>query len=138
MTTDINYEPMTEEEALGLLPTGEYPATIMKAENKYGRKDPSKSYVVLTVNIRGIKIEKEIIVWCALAYILKHASDATGNSEKYQNKTLKLSDFVGKSCNVKVRVKEGDERYPNPKNEIWDFVKPQSQESLPFDDVVLF
>jgi len=136
--TDIDYEPLTEEEALGLLPKGEYPAIIIKAENKYGRKDPSKSYVVLTVDVKG----NHLTTWCALPYMLKHAADSTGNSEKYQSKQLNLSDFVNKKCNVKIKVQEGTEQYPTPKNVIWDFVAPkrgdENQETIEFNDSVPF
>lgn len=136
--TDIDYEPLTEEEALGLFPKGEYYATISEASSLPSRKDPSKKYVVFKLNVESEKQHKELTVWCFMPFMLRHAAYSTGNGDKYEDKSLKLSDFVGKACNVKIRVKEGDEQYPNPKNEIWDFVKPKAQESLPFDDVVPF
>jgi hypothetical protein len=139
MTTDIDYEPLTEEEALGLFPKGEYEAVILESKSQSGRKDPSKSFVVLKLEVTSDKQKKEMTVWCFMPFMLKHASEATGNTEKYQNKTLKLSDFVGKRCKVKIRVKEGNDQYPSPKNEIYDFVSTKNQsESLPFNDEVPF
>jgi hypothetical protein len=134
---------MSEEEALGLLPKGEYPAVIIEAQNRVGKADPSKTYVVITVSIKSIKKEKEIEVYCTLPYMLKHAADSTGNTEKYDNRTLKLSDFVGKSCNVKVKIQEATEKFPIPKNAVWDFVQPKAhrfvcRETLTFDDSVPF
>lgn len=140
-TSDIDYEPMSEEEALGLLPKGEYPATIMSSEKKYG-KDQSKSYVVFTVSIHGVTKNQDLTVWCFMPFMLKHAAESTGNGDKYMNKSLKLSDFLGKTCNVKVKIKPGNEDYPNPKNVIWDFVahkpKDDKQSILEFNDEVPF
>ncbi|TAL08149.1 MAG: hypothetical protein EPO02_13665 [Nitrospirae bacterium] len=138
MSTDIDYEPLTEEEALGLFPKGEYYATILEASKKPGKKDPSITYVIFKLNVESDKQHKEMTVYCFKPFMLRHAAYATDNGDKYESKTLTLSDFVGKSLNVKISVKEGDEKYPNPKNEIWDFVKSKAQENLPFDDVIPF
>ena len=131
MSTDIDYEPMSEEEALGLLPKGDYEATITAAENKYSQA--GKKHVVLTLEARGV----ELNTWCTFPFMLKHAAESIGLGENYQNKTLRLSDFPGKKLIIRVNVKEGSEQYPRPKNVVFDF-KPFKQQSLPFDDVVPF
>lgn len=129
--SDIDYEPMTEEESLGLLPKGDYEATFMSSENKNSKE--GKKYVVFTLNVKG----NEITTWCTFPFMLRHAAIAIGLEEQYQNKTLKLSDFPGKKCIVRVSVKEGNEQYPRPKNQIFDFLLLK-QEELPFDDSVPF
>ncbi len=137
--TYIQYDVLTEEEALGLLPKGNYPATIKFAETKISSKDPSKSYVVLTVVVHD-KRDHEFKTWCALPYMLKHAADSTGNEEKYKTKQLKLSDFSNKKCIARVKIQEGTDKYPTTKNVIWDFLKPETNQvnQIPFDDAVPF
>ncbi len=131
MSTDIDYEPLTEEEALGLLPKGDYEATITSAENKTSRA--GDKYVVFTLEARGV----ELTTWCTLPFMIKHAAESIGLGENYKNKTLKLSDFPGKKLVIRVVVKEGDEKYPRPKNAVFDFL-PSKQENLPFNDEVPF
>jgi hypothetical protein len=131
MSTDIDYEPMSEEEALGLLPKGDYEATITAAENKHSKE--GKKYVVFTLEARGV----ELTTWCTFPFMLKHAAESIGLGGNYENKTLRLSDFPGKKLVIRVNVKEGNEQYPRPKNVVFDF-KALKQENLPFDDAVPF
>ena len=131
MSTDIDYEPLTEEEALGLLPKGDYEATITSAENKHSKE--GKKYVVFTLEARGVELQ----TWCTFPFMLKHAAEAIGCGDKYENKSLRLADFPGKKLVIRVNVKEGNEQYPRPKNVVFDF-KALKKESLPFDDVVTF
>lgn len=129
--SDIDYEPMSEEEALGLLPKGDYEATITAAENKHSKE--GKKYVVFTLESRGV----ELTTWCTFPFMLKHAAEAIGLGENYENKTLRLADFPGKKLVIRVNVKEGNEQYPRPKNVVFDF-KALKQESLPFNDDIGF
>jgi hypothetical protein len=131
MSTDIDYEPMSEEEALGLLPKGDYEATITSAENKHSKE--GKKYVVFTLESRGV----ELTTWCTFPFMLKHAAESIGLGENYENKTLRLADFPGKKLVIRVNVKEGNEQYPRPKNVVFDF-KALKQDSLPFNDDIGF
>lgn len=136
MSSEFDYEVLTEEEALGLLPKGDYDAVITKAESRKGSKDPSKNYLVLTVKVKNTFMT----TWCALPYMVKHAAESTGNEEKYKNKSLKLSDFIDKKCTVRLKIKPGTDQYPTPKNVVSDFLskKENKDQNQDFNDDVPF
>jgi len=119
-----SYEPVTEEEALNLLPDGEYEGWIRVVETKNGTKPHTKdkTYVVLTVDVYDANGKPRTqTCWCALPHLLRHACDSTGHLSEYENKTLILSDhLLGQALNVVIGTQDAKDGY-NAKNYIKDF-----------------
>lgn len=121
----LDHVPYTEEEALGLIEPGIYPAYIEKVEIK--QSNSGNRFFVATVNVTDSnKSHKVFSVWLALKHMLKHAYDSAGLEDKFKQSKLSTKDLEGKKVMVKVKLKPGNELYPNPKNEIVDFIKPEN------------
>lgn len=119
----LDHTPLTEEEALGILPDGDYKGFIKKIEVRQGKKDPNKSYFVANVDVFNKKGKSvTIVTWLALDYMVKHMYDACGIPEKYNKSRLSNKDCEGKTVTVKVKIQKGNDQYPTPKNVIFDFL----------------
>jgi len=120
----LDHVPLTEEEALGLLPKGTYEGYIRKVEIKPGKKDPNARYFVASVEIfppNGKLVT--LNTWLVLPYLLKHMYDACGKEEQYKTNRLSTKDCEGFNVSVRVGKQEGTEQYPQPKNVVQDFMK---------------
>lgn len=118
----LDHIPLSEEEALGLFSDGDYPAFIEKMEIKVS-KAGNKCFVATITLSDPVKSQKRTITkWFGLPHILKHAYDATNQSDKYLSNKLSTKDLEGKRLIARVKVLEGNAQYPQPKNEIYDFV----------------
>lgn len=127
----MQHTPMTEEEALGLLPAGNYEGHIRCVEVKKGRKDPSKSYFVATVDVYDSDGRPvSLITWLALPSLLKHMYDAAGQEDKYKETTLSTKDCEGANVVVKIKVTIPTDDYPTPRNQVVDFLKPKASVSV--------
>lgn len=118
----LNFKPVTEEKALGLLPAGEYSFTVMHAENATSKK--GNQMIKLSLEIydnNGLARYVTDYLMEALAYKLRHFCDTTGLEEKYQQGQFDASDCIGKSGQCKLKV-EKTEDYA-PKNAVQDYVK---------------
>ena len=135
----IDYEPVTELEALGIIEKGKYKGWIKNSESRPGKKDPSKKIVVLTIDVYDKNNKPNTMyLWCGLKHLLLHAAKSTGNLDKYEGKKLKHSDLIDKEVLVDIDIQEGTEQYPRPRNVIVDLL-PISDKSKPdFDDPISF
>lgn len=138
----LDHEPMSEEDALGLLQDGEYKSYIRSIDIKScgpNSKNPGKKYFMATVDITdGNGRNHTIYANCIFDYLLKHLYDSTGNQEKYKNKRLSTKDCQDKWVISKVKFKKGDDKYPKSKNEIIDFLPLKEIENSNFDDPIPF
>lgn len=135
----IDHVAMTEEEALGLLPAGEYPAVFEKIEVKQAKD--GKSYFVAKVNVYDpiSGIQKTITQWLVFPHLLRHAYIAAGLDHEYGQPKLSTRDLESKKVIAKIRVKQGTDEYPQPKNEIQDFLAPKNNVvSDIFNDEIAF
>lgn len=141
-----DYEVYTEEDVLNLLPKGEYEAWIRDVSLKQGRNDPSKTYVILTVDVYDKNGRPHsIFQGCYFKHMLRHACSATGCLDKYESKTLLLEDDLkGKEVIAVVDIQEAQNGYKS-KNIIKDFksTKNKDQDPIPvpekgFDDEISF
>jgi|GEM_PF-4009062 len=135
----LDHNPLSEMDALGLLPDGDYKAYIKKVEIKTTgsfSKNPGKKYFMATLDVYGENNRVHtLFANCVLDYMLKHMYDASGKTEKYNEKKLSVNDCVDSMVTVKVKIREGNEKYPKPKNEIWDFLPCKDEDlndQLPF------
>ena len=120
-----DYDALTEEQALNLLPKGEYTAWIREVETKNGSQPHTKdkTYIVLTVDVydKNERPLTAIICWCALPHLLRHLCDAVGHLSEYENKTLILQDhLLRKEVIAVVGIQKAKDGY-NEKNIIQDF-----------------
>lgn len=117
-----DYEALTEEQALGLIPEGEYPSWIREVEVK--KTKAGASCIVLTVDVYDTNGRPHTItVWCALPHLLRHACASTGHLEDYDNKTLILEDHLkGQEVIAVVKTQEATEKY-KARSVITDFKK---------------
>lgn len=140
----LDHIPLSEEEALGLFAAGDYPATFEKVEIKTS-KAGNRCFVATIKLSDPAKSSTHIVTtWFGLPYLIKHAYESAGLSDKYNSSKLSTSDLVGKKVMAKVKISKITEQYPVPKNEIWDFVvspdqhkfhldiEPPFNESIPF------
>jgi hypothetical protein len=134
----LDHTPLTEEEALGLLKAGNYPCYIDKVEIKTAKN--GNKHFVATILVHDIEKNdtKTMITWFFMPYILKHAYDAANLSEKYQQNKLSNKDLEGKELIAKVRIKKGNDDYPQPRNEIYDFVVNNSSSKIEIKEEVQF
>jgi hypothetical protein len=118
----LDHIPLSEEDALGLYTAGEYPAVIEKMEIKVSKAGNKTFVATIKVSNPAKFSHRTITTWFGLPYLLKHAYDATGQSEKYQSNKLSTKDLEGKKLMAKVKVSKSTPEYPQPQNVIWDFV----------------
>ncbi len=133
----IKHEPLSEDDASGLLPKGDYPGIIRLIEIKSGKKDPNKKYFVATVDVwdeTGRPVS--LVTWLALPALLKHMYDAAGQSDKYQNSTLSTKDCEGAKVICRIKISKPTEDYPTPQNRIWDFVKPKASGQMTSEQLI--
>jgi hypothetical protein len=139
-----DYEVLTEDQAMNLLPKGKYEGFIIEIEVKPGRKDPNKQYVIVTVDVydpEGNGIPHQVIQGCYFKHMLRHLCIACSCLDKYESKTLSLEDLINKTVVVSLDVQEAQNGYL-AKNVINDFElmpeKIDKEPNLPFDDEIKF
>ncbi len=142
MTYFTDYDVLSEEQALNLLPKGDYTSWIRDVAVKPGSKDPSKTYIVLTVDVYDKEgMPHSIFVWCYFPHMLRHACQAAGCLDKYESKTLILDqDLKGKEVIACVSQQKAKDGYP-ARNSVTDFKavpKTSSAASDAFNDAVPF
>ncbi len=140
----LDHIPLTEEEALGLFVKGDYPAVFQKVEVKTSKTGNRRFVADIELQNHSNGTTRIVTTWFNLPYLLKHAYEAAGMSDKYQSDKLSTKDLEGKKVIARVKVKEGNDQYPQPKNEIYDFVvtpgldKTPVQNTPEFDDLIPF
>lgn len=117
--------PKSENEikSANLLPAGVYDAEIGTAEDKVSAAGNEMIKLDVTVFDKG---GKQYFIYDylldAMAFKVRHAADACGLLDKYESGQLLADDFIGKSCQVKIKVDiSKDVKYPD-KNAIVDYI----------------
>lgn len=142
----LDHIPLSEEEVLGLFPKGDYPAIIEKVEVKTSQAGNRCFVGTIEIMNNSTGQTRKVTTWFGLPYLLKHAYDSAGLSSKYESAKLSNKDLEGKHVIARVKIKEGNDKYPQPKNEIYDFIVNaqnmigmKSTEIIPdFDDKIPF
>lgn len=134
----IEHTPMSEDEVLGMLPEGEYPALIKNITVRTGRKDPSKKYFVAEVEVDHKDKTFILQTWLALPFLLKHLYDSTGNGEKYKEKKLYAKDCIGCKTVVRIKKQAATDKFP-ARHVVADFLtKPTENTELELNDDIPF
>lgn len=136
MERNMKFNPKTENEikAANLLPAGIYDAEIGTAEDKTSAAGNEMIKLDVTVFDKGGG--KHFIfdyLLEAMAYKLRHASEACGLLDKYAKGTLEADDFINKTCKVKLKIDISKDAKYSDKNVIVDYIvneKPQEKKSL--------
>lgn len=118
----FNFKPVSEEEALGLLPVGEYDFSVKHAENATSKK--GNPMIKLLLEIYDTHGKSRLItdyLMEALAYKLRHFCYATGLESKYEAGSFDAADCIGKSGKCKIKIEESDGYAP--KNAAQDYIK---------------
>jgi hypothetical protein len=143
----MDFTPKTEEEIseAGLLPKGEYPFEVIKAEDKKSKNGNAMIELSLCVFQPDGETRKVVdYLLSKVAYKLRHFCDSVGLLPQYQGGTLQAEDCVGRTGNCKIEIKPADS-YP-AKNEVKDYItrdaKPlgntQEKEEVEDDDIPNF
>lgn len=127
----MNFNPKAEEDCrkpFEPIPKGEYSFEVLDSQDKVSSKGNDMIEVLL-----GIWNSEKIIcrifdyLLPSMEAKLRHACDACGLLDKYQQGSLSASDFMGRSGTVKIRIKAATQQYP-AKNEVEDYVcRPAKQ-----------
>lgn len=126
----MKFKPCTEEEALNLLPDGEYEFLVKKAEDKVSKN--LNDMILLHISIWDKSGKEHFIkdyLMEAIAYKIKHFCEAVGLTAEYEAGEFDArhcENLTGK-CKVIIEQQK-DTAYP-PKNVIKDYI-PESKASL--------
>ena len=124
----LDHQPLTEEQALGLLEKGDYEAWVRIVEIKTAQS--GVKYFVFTMDVYDKNGNPHTIIdWMTLPYKIKHFYEATGMEDKYQSYKLNPADCVGKNVGVRIGIQKASEKNPRTRNQIYDYIK------LKHDDV---
>jgi hypothetical protein len=119
---------------MNLWPKGEYPFSIVAAEQKTSKK--GNEMIVLSVQIfnaegRVRTLNDYLLDMPEMAHKLRHAAVVCGLEDKYNAGTLEPFDFVDKTGVAKVGIqKSKDEQYAD-KNVINDYLAADASKPVP-------
>lgn len=141
----MSYTPKTEEQLIreGLLTDGIYDCGVSDADDAPSKK--GNPMFTLKLHVFDEDGSPRILYdYIALGNNfgerkLRHAADAFGLLDIYNTGALIASDFKNKTGKVSLKTQEGDEKYPNPKNIVHDYVKREDHEpekSVPASEIL--
>lgn len=134
----MKFEPKTAEEVKQdmprdvLWPSGQYDFEVLNGKDaKTGpnSKNPGADMIKLRIKIFNSQGEEKIIFDNLLesaAWKLYNAAVACGLEGKYNNGELVGGDFEGCTGKLKLRIGKPTDAYPDPKNEVQDYLIPAS------------
>lgn len=145
----MKFDPKTDEETKNdkpfpVWPSGQYDFEIMNGVDK--KSKAGNEMIELRVKIFNSEGEEKIVfdyLLESVAYKLRHCAEACGLMEKYEKGELVGGDFDGCTGKLKLRVGKPTEEYPDPKNEVADYVvgtaaaepKPKYKKALGAEDL---
>ncbi|HXK00690.1 MAG TPA: hypothetical protein VNF93_02250 [Buchnera sp. (in: enterobacteria)] len=132
--SNYEIEPLTEEEALGLLENGNYKAKINDIEIKSSKSGTKYPVVNLDVFDKNNNIKK-FNDWLSLPHKIKHICDSLGFEEDYKNRNFPISKINGKFITVKISISKPTDKYPIPRNNIIDYLPIENNYDLN-DDLI--
>lgn len=122
----LSFKPVSEAEAIGLLPDGVYDFQVKTAEQCTSKKgNPMIKLGLIVWDKEGREHHVNDYLLEIMKYKLKHFCDATSLDDKYQAGSFDASDCIGKSGRCKLKIEES-EGYA-PKNSVHDYVKSQEK-----------
>jgi len=120
----MKFQPKKESElsTFELMPEGKYPFEIIEGTDTKSKAGNDMIALKLKVfkNDGSFAIVFDYLLE-AMMYKVKHASDACGLSDKYENGKLEGADFVGKTGYVKIKIKPAQGDYAAA-NVVQDYV----------------
>lgn len=153
----MKFAPLTEEEAkpeskpFPVWPSGIYDFEVVGGYDKLSKKKivdgvekGGNEMIELKIKIFNSEGEEKIIfdyLLESVSYKLRHAAEACGMLAKYNDGELVGSDFDGCTGKLKIRLGKPSTEYPDPKNEVVDYVvgaepvkqKPKDGKKSPSD-----
>jgi len=140
----MKFAPKSDKELseANLLPAGIYDFEIGTAEDKVSHAGNEMIKVDLTVfDANGGKRFVYDYLMEAMAYKLKHAAQACGLEDKYNNGSLTADDFIGKCGKLKLKIQSDKNGVYADKNVVHDYVvdkdpKATKQEAKNLDDIL--
>jgi hypothetical protein len=124
----MRFNPVSEEDAAGVLPKGEYAAVVSKATEKTSKASGNPMIELdLTVYAKDGK-EKFVRDWLVCTdggqAKIQRFCKAINQWNTYQAGELSAATCEGANVIVKLGVEEGDGEYP-PKNSVRDYFSPK-------------
>lgn len=128
----MRFTPKSEKEIseANLLPEGEYPFEISSGADKISKS--GNEMIELWVRVYkpdGSFNQVPDYLLESMAYKLRHAAEACGLLDKYENGSILGTDFIGKTGMLKLAItKDKTGQYPD-KNGIKDYIVPKEGEA---------
>lgn len=125
--------PKSDKELSNVYLPGKYDAEIVDAQNTVSKA--GNDMIKLQLRVFDGQAGSQFIfdyLLDSIAYKIKHAAQACGLLDKYNARELDASDFLGKGCQVKLKVQEDAEGKYKDKNVISDYVisdKPEVEKT---------
>lgn len=120
----LSFKPVSEAEAMGLLPEGVYDFQVKSAEDCVSKKGNPMIKLGLTIwDKEGRERQVTDYLMAAMMFKLKHFCDAVGLEEKYKAGSFAALDCLNKSGKCKLKIEESDGY--QPKNSVKDYLKSQ-------------
>ena len=129
----MNFTPKSEEEiqSANLLQPGIYNFLVSKAEDTTSKS--GNEMIKLTLTVWDNNGHEHIVfdyLLEAIAYKVRHFSDATSLLDKYLSGCLNAEDCLGKSGHVSIIIQDGAAKgdgtnYPN-RNAVKDYIKKEN------------
>lgn len=134
----FEYDVFTEEEALNLIPDGDYQAEILEFNTQDRNGNPLRSQkgdkmVNLKLNVivgssnRGMS--DFIVLNKQWAWKFRHLCDSIGKIKEYEEKKLDVNTFVGALTWVTLTTQEAKGNYQK-RNSVGDYIKLEDQKTL--------
>lgn len=135
----FNFQPLTEQECLNLLPDGEYSFLVKDAESTTSKRTglPMMKLILDVYDHKGRAHSVTDYLIESLMYKVKHFCDSVGLEKEYSSGQFTPNDCINKSGMVKIIVDEPSDPKYLPKNAVKDYIKPQlNNDSLKANEIV--
>lgn len=120
----LEFDPLSEEDCLMLLPEGEYPFLVIDAAKNLSKAGNLSIKVTLEIEHPPGQFTKIYdYLSTKLMYKLKHFCDAAGLQDAYQEGKLDPQMCLGRQGKCKIKRDAGEGDY-QPKNSVKDYCKP--------------
>lgn len=114
-----------------LYENGEYDFEVLDTSDK--ASSSGADMITLKLNVFDNEGRGKIIfdyLTESMGWKLRHAADACGLLNEYEQGNLAAHDFASRTGKVKIKTQKGNKDYPNPKNVVEDYVK-RGEQAMP-------
>jgi hypothetical protein len=134
----MRFTPVSEAEAINLLPEGVYDFVVKVAEEKISKKGHPMIKVTLSIyDNKGVEKLITDYLMEAMMFKLIHFCQTTGLYDKFQEGNLEATDLLGATGKVKIRIEEDETGMYDPKNAVRDYVKPGKEPAPKQEEVAI-